>query len=1555
MAQKRVDTKFVVILASVMALVVVSVVGVVYWVKRAENAPDKLLRRADEELAKGNISAGINFVYRAAQNSRTGAEKVWERYGDLCFENSKGHVELYLAAIDGWGYAVNANHGYLPPNEKRLRELYVSVREMIRPPLLAPSVPLPGNLSPLDRIKTLRGAAQDMLGANPNSALAYACRGYGTIIPCIRVPDLKRDAEYAKARADLDKAMALDPDNFAAFCFLAEFDMQRARYLVRENRSTDARVLQDEALRLLQGFMEKHPKDPDAAAEWGTRCIQLARTEDAVKRLTPIYEAVPPDRRLSDVMATCQLQEQKFKEGEEILKKCAEANPTDMLAMFRLAQHFEQFQRWPDAVACWQTLHSPKPANLGPGIQSYAAAYLMALGRQELPRMLLQLVRVEDANLPATKTHLEQARSLIEVLRGLSPNDPYVALLMGRLLHLQGQTMVAIDRLKQADAIVSAEQAKRGPAGVRNFVLSKTYLAEAYLAANDLGPAMKCYEDILHDFPNDVRAKVERDKIWLTLGRGPEVAQDMREMVAKYPNYQEAKQLLIQALAQQGKTDEIDTQIIGMEGEFAKAVRAYLAEDWQGVVDVTGPMLEKNPNNERAAHLAATAYMRMNNHKDDARRLLEDLVKRFPNKLQYRYSLDVLENPQKSRDELVQGVIDAIQDPFTQQMMWASYYRGKRNVNKEIEALQAAEKLKPDAPELIEEIFTALLYKGDFTAAGSYASKAAATNQDGVQGKLFQGRLEMARKETVKGLRTLQDAVSTWPEHAVARQILGYAYQELGQTDRAIEQLAKAIEIRPNNVPAMRAIIGLLRTKGDEESIRLAQQYLAQGLRVARDDKGLREFDDLIGDLDAAMARREAIYKTSPDNDENTESLARLYIRQGNLLSRDPAKHKEGQAAIEKAVNLLLPIYDKRRDDLRFADAIARLYRALGKPNDAFAMYQRFLMSQDPKVRDDAKIDMARMYRSLNQMPEAVRLFEEVAASPTGSPTALHELAVMYFDLDELSKAETVYRKLRETEGDSDPAIVRQLVLIKIRQNQFADAQKLLSEAILDKHPDDPEGLVLSGYLLLNQGDPTKASAQFAKVLAKNPRNTDALYYRALSQFTLLGDLRQATQDLVSVKEILPTRPDCRRLLGRIYRLQRQYGAAVVEYRQCLGLVPDAVSVRLELVDYLVSLVEALRHLPAEARDGYTMDLRSAKPAETLQGLLADSMRLYPSQPVWAARYAEALAGDGQNAEALAVLKKAVADFPDSAAISSAYLAFLAKSKKYDEAIALADHLIADSPNRADVYGSRAIAYFGKGKRTEAAADIDQSLARQRDYNNGMAGAQQLARETDADFVAGVIETRIQKQPTEVSTRMALASIRMGQGRFPAVVAALEPALADAVLTNPENKSARALVLRTLGDAAYSADNPSAAIKYYTEVLAIQPDDLEALNNSAYLLAESKQPKEALVRARKALDVLRQRAVETVYTTHGNVMDTYGWILFQNGDYKEARVILERVCQTDPLPMTLYHLARTLEQLKDFAAARQTIADAIEMAKARADKATLQLALAFQESLDKRK
>ncbi|MGB9606726.1 MAG: tetratricopeptide repeat protein, partial [Bryobacteraceae bacterium] len=139
----------------------------------------------------------------------------------------------------------------------------------------------------------------------------------------------------------------------------------------------------------------------------------------------------------------------------------------------------------------------------------------------------------------------------------------------------------------------------------------------------------------------------------------------------------------------------------------------------------------------------------------------------------------------------------------------------------------------------------------------------------------------------------------------------------------------------------------------------------------------------------------------------------------------------------------------------------------------------------------------------------------------------------------------------------------------------------------------------------------------------------------------------------------------------------------------------------------------------------------------------------------------------------------------------------------------------------------------------------------------------------------------------------------------------------ELLAADPRNSAARSL----LASLEHHAGNWQDAAAHYRKAIDLEPRNVLALNNLAFLLAENlNQPDEALQLAQKAKELAPESP---------EVDDTLGWIYYHKGLYGSAIQHLERAAAgRNATALRKYHLAMAYWKAGEQAKARAALAEA---------------------------
>ena len=211
--------------------------------------------------------------------------------------------------------------------------------------------------------------------------------------------------------------------------------------------------------------------------------------------------------------------------------------------------------------------------------------------------------------------------------------------------------------------------------------------------------------------------------------------------------------------------------------------------------------------------------------------------------------------------------------------------------------------------------------------------------------------------------------------------------------------------------------------------------------------------------------------------------------------------------------------------------------------------------------------------------------------------------------------------------------------------------------------------------------------------------------------------------------------------------------------------------------------------------------------------------------------------------------------------------------------------------------------------------------------------ANEMAKALPPEVAMEVLQARLDKDSGYLPTRLALAQLQQAAGKFDLAADSVRP-----MLNQKEAEGVKPLVLRVLALAAYQSGRFQEAADDYKTLTDLVPDDIEALNNLAFILAdELKKPADGLSYAERAVNILKVAPGETVMLNNGNVYDTYGWVKFRNDDAAGATLALNHSIESDPSAIAYYHLALVQKSQGKLEYAKTSVKQAVQLATAKKD------------------
>jgi tetratricopeptide (TPR) repeat protein len=568
----------------------------------------------------------------------------------------------------------------------------------------------------------------------------------------------------------------------------------------------------------------------------------------------------------------------------------------------------------------------------------------------------------------------------------------------------------------------------------------------------------------------------------------------------------------------------------------------------------------------------------------------------------------------------------------------------------------------------------------------------------------------------------------------------------------------------------------------------------------------------------------------------------------------------------QEGERLALDLLSHKKDASAVYDILYRYYVATGKLRDAEALIKT-KCANNPK-EPQYVIELALHYLRTGQSQQVSATLQSLVSKQAEFPNARLYVGDFYAQSRNWERAIQTYRDGADAEPKQKNLYNKRIVTLLLQLGKL-DAARPLIDTILRDSPKDPEARAYRARLLLESGKPADLEAsikEFKGLLEENQRDEN-LHYD----------------------------------LGRAYHAQGKLDEAWTQFQQ-------AARLRSDFVPALLALSEI-----SHQKDNPDQTLRYA----------ADVLWFAPKDRE--ARFLRCLGmiGTGQPAEAELGLRALLKDYPQdrNARLQLALLDIW--DKKYNEADILFKSVY--QPGSSDIAGLEGrVENYAAQNHIEKAVQMLRSEA---ELPVAPKPVHQLLAKTAVRagmFAVAIAEYRrlATADPNSIQLQVQLGETYADAGDFPNALPVLRKARESAP-TDPAP-------IRALAAALIRADMKEDAIAACRRLLAIAPDDLDGLNNLAFLLAESgNHSTEAVALAQKA----RLKAPDDATVT-----DTLGWAFFKQGDCDSAIQVFNMLVQKYPdRAVYHYHFGAALLQKGRKDEARGELQTALQKHPSKAD------------------
>jgi putative PEP-CTERM system TPR-repeat lipoprotein len=715
-----------------------------------------------------------------------------------------------------------------------------------------------------------------------------------------------------------------------------------------------------------------------------------------------------------------------------------------------------------------------------------------------------------------------------------------------------------------------------------------------------------------------------------------------------------------------------------------------------------------------------------------------------------------------------------------------------------------------------------------------------------------------------------------------------------GHVPEAVRGVDRALQLYPDNPELLLLQAGIPVDGRETAAVKEIYRYVIESDppnfvthngRQARLE--LTRLQILAREFEQAEATLRPLYQRNSRDTETYYLGALLAFEEGKLELAEQRLYKVLQVApkhtptyllfgsvsfarknYQQAAYYLAKYLDSNPGNYDARKLLGRTYILLGEHEQAQATLQPALIQGGDDAELLALVGLSDLRQDRNAEGIA-SLVKAVGAAP-GNTAIRSELARAYINADETERAIQELQLIQKQEGRQVKTETLMAVAY-LRDGKFPQAVSIALE-LISEHPDDPAIITLAGDIFAASGDRRQAEQYFRQALEISPNFLSAAL--ALGRSDEVegneGDAAAVYQRLVDAG-VKSTEP-----MLALARLAEKAGntRVMVEWlEKARALEPGDIKPYIALAEHYLS-----DNQPARA-----------------ESLINDAIKVAPEQKVLQVLRARALLDQKRDSEALSLLNELVSREPDSVSIrillGEAYL----QTGQVNDARKQFRIVLQGQP-----YSLSALALL---VRTEMqAGEFDQALEYARRIQQAKPEAnagyelEGNVKMVKMDYTAAVNSYTTaweRKQTGELAIKLSEALSRSGEREK-----ALVP-LQVWLEAHPDDVKQR----QFLGNVYLNTGQDNKAIETFEAVLAVEPDNLAALNNLAWLYRENKPS--------RALELV-ERAYQANPSVPG-VQDTYGWILLRQGQVEKGRRLLKEAMDKLPgVAEVRYHYAVAL-------------------------------------------
>ena len=509
-----------------------------------------------------------------------------------------------------------------------------------------------------------------------------------------------------------------------------------------------------------------------------------------------------------------------------------------------------------------------------------------------------------------------------------------------------------------------------------------------------------------------------------------------------------------------------------------------------------------------------------------------------------------------------------------------------------------------------------------------------------------------------------------------------------------------------------------------------------------------------------------------------------------------------------------------------------------------FVMWPEIIMAQQEKKGLHLDDESSRKFdyyfygamnaKALGEYDQAIDLLHHCYALDSTNANVLVELGTFYNVLQEKNRALDFFR--RSVSYDPDNYYYNMMLAGLSKELGMKQEPIDIYQHLSHLYPDKLDVRFELANAFADAGEFKEA----INTLDELEKNTGINEMIAINKFRLYSMMDEKEQAFAEIRQIIdknPSQPRYLILMGDLYLEENQHQEALLYYERAKEIDPDNPALILSMVDYYER----------------TNDKQAAQ-AELQKAVTNSSI-----------------------------------DVEVKLQLLTRYLAILQQSQQDMRQVnTLFETLFEQHPNNAQlnlIYGNILLL------QEEKEGALKQFEIYTASNPEDPVGYEQQLRialpDQDLEKIKEITTEALKYLPQEPQFYFYLGAVYFQQEKYLEALSIFEEGLANATMRNPIVESE---FHGQIGDLNHFLGNKEKAFESYEKALQLHPQNLPVLNNYSYYLSLEKRD----------LDKAEQMSGITVKAEPANptYLDTYGWVLYEQGSYTLAKIYIERAVES---------------------------------------------------------